>query len=315
MKTISFTQSVKEELCNAEIESVRRKYALLSAYIRTNGTLRIRNKEENILLVCQNAKISKYIYKLLKELFLADVHIGFISKKGRRTTYQIEINKNAKEVLDKLCISFMEGKIPKEIVYDDDTIAGYLTGVFLSSGSVNSPKTSNYHLELVVNNENYLKWLSHLFPKYNHTNIEPKIIKRRDKYVLYFKKSDQIADFLLMIGAINSCMEYENIRIDRDYSNNTNRLINLDTANMSKTLEAGKRQQKEIKVLINKLGIAKLGAIKVQIVARLRLENDSYSLDDIAFRASEQLGKPVTKSNVNHILRRLHNLYLDLYEH
>ena len=85
---------------------------------------------------------------------------------------------------------------------NDDTISGYLAGAFLASGSVNSPSTSNYHLEIALNSENYAKWLSKLFGKYKNGDIEPKITFRRDRYVIYFKKSDQIANFLIMIGAV-----------------------------------------------------------------------------------------------------------------
>ena len=84
----------------------------------------------------------------------------------------------------------MEGKISKNIVKNDDTISGYLAGAFLAGGSINSPETSNYHLEISVNSENYAKWLSHLFLRYKNNKIEPRIIKRRNKYILYFKKGE-----------------------------------------------------------------------------------------------------------------------------
>ena len=104
-------------------------------------------------------------------------------------------------------------------------------GAFLAAGSVNSPETSNYHLEISLNSENYAKWLSKLFARYKNSNIEPKIIKRRDKYVIYFKKSDQISNFLIIIGAVSSCLEFEDVRANRDLINNANRLTNMDTAN------------------------------------------------------------------------------------
>ena len=196
------------------------------------------------------------------------------------------------------------------MVYDDDTIAGYLAGVFLSTGSVNSPETSNYHLEMSFNNENYARWLLHLFPKYSHTNIDPRLIKRREKYVVYIKKSDQIADFLLLIGAVTACMDFENVRIDRDFVNNANRLTNLDTANMSKTVKSGKRQQEEIKYLINKYGLENLGNQKVQLVIKYRLEMMSAPLEEIASLVSMDLNTHVSKSNINHIFRKLHERFL-----
>ena len=227
----------------------------------------------------------------------------------KKTYYIIHVDDEAEQLLEDLDISFLEGKISKNIVKNDDTISGYLAGAFLACGSVNSPLTSNYHLELTLNSENYAKWLSKLFGKYKNSNIEPKITKRREQFVLYFKKSDQIANFLIMIGAVSACMEFENVRVDRDFANSANRLANSDMANMKKTIDTGRRQQAEIRVIDEKLGINNIPNIKERELAILRLEYESASLSDLANMLSEKLGKPVTKSNVNHLFISLHKLY------
>ena len=127
---------------------------------------------------------------------------------------------------------------------------------FLSKDySVNSPVTSNYHLEIALNSENYAKWLAKLFAKYKNSNIEPKITQRRDEYVIYFKKSDQISNFLIMIGAVSSCLDFEDVRANRDLMNNANRLTNMDTANMKRTIETGSRQAEEIALIDQILGL------------------------------------------------------------
>ncbi len=311
MEHVSFAKSVKEEITTLEIESLAKKRALLAGYIRINGSLLIRNKHSILRLPSENAKISKYIYSLLIDVYQCDVHIDF-PKKAKRTLYVVSVNSKADVILDDLDINFLEGKISKNIVYNDETIAGYLTGVFLATGSINSPNTSNYHMELSINDENHAKWISHLFPRYKHTNIEPKITKRREKHLIYFKKSDQIAEFLLMMGAVSSCMEFENVRIDRDYRNSANRLTNLDTANMTKTVEAGKRQAKEIKELVDKIGLNNLGNQKIQMVAKYRMDYEASPLEEIASMVSEELDEDITKSNVNHILRKLHEMYIKL---
>ena len=314
---ISFTQTVKEELVNNAYESIDRLRALLSAYIRVNATISIRNKHTHIMLKNENAKISKFIYTNINSIYGTTAHLLYRNKGNTRKTYYIiDIDEASEEILEDLEISFLEGKISKNIVKNDDTISGYLAGAFLASGSVNSPLTSNYHLEISLNNDNYAKWLSKLFSKYKNSNIEPKIIKRREKYVIYFKKSDQIANFLIMIGAVSACMEFENVRVDRDFANSANRLANSDMANMKKTIETGKRQIKEIQLIDEKLGIKNIPNIKAKELAYLRLENESYSLNDLATLLSEKLGKNVTKSNVNHLFIYLHDLYMRLnHEH
>ena len=310
---ISFTQRVKEELVNNEYDSNDRLRALLSAYIRINATISFRNKHTHLKLKSENGKTAKFIYQTINSIYGNTAHMSYMDKGNtKKTYYLIDIDEASETILDDLEISFMEGKISKNIVRNDDTISGYLAGAFLASGSVNSPVTSNYHLEISLTNENYAKWLSKLFGKYKNSNIEPKITKRRENYIVYFKKSDQIANFLIMIGAVSACMEFENVRVDRDFANTANRLANGDMANMKKTLIAGKRQQEEMRVIEAKLGIKNIPNIKERELAFLRLENDSLSLIELANILSEKLGKTITKSNVNHLFISLHNLYLRL---
>ena len=310
---VSFTQLVKEELVNNTYDSIDRLRALLSAYIRINATISIRNKHTHLVLKNENGKIAKFIYSKINSIYGMTAHMSYMDKGNTKKTYYIiDIDEASEDILDDLEISFLEGKISKNIVKNDDTISGYLAGAFLASGSVNSPLTSNYHLEIALNNDNYAKWLSKLFGKYKNSNIEPKIIKRREKHVVYFKKSDQIANFLIMIGAVSACMEFENVRVDRDFANSANRLANSDMANMRKTINTGRRQIEEIKLIDEKLGIKNIPNLKAKELAYLRLENESYSLSDLAGLLSEKLGKTVTKSNVNHLFIYLHNLYLRL---
>ena len=311
---ITFSQVVKEELVSDVDLSTERLEALLSAYIRINGVISYSNKKTNIILRTENAKISRFIYSSLKSIFPeAAIDLQFLRKNNRRKhTYYLIYIYDADSILEKLSVSYLEGKIPKDIVYNDETISGYLAGAFLASGSINSPETSNYHLEIATVSENYAKWLSKLFLKYKKIEMCPKITKRRDKYLIYFKKSDQISNFLIMIGAANSCMEFENQRAYRDYSNNSNRLINLDMANMSKTTEVAERQIKEIKYIDDVLGIHNFHNPKKELLCYFRLDNESLSMSDLAKKLSEELGLNITKSNVNHMFRDLHALYLKL---
>ena len=307
METLTFSQKVKEELCSNIYDSQKRLRALLCGFVRTNGTAVFRDKKTVVSLKSENAKIAKFIYQNISGLLNINCKLKF-TKNKKRQTYLIEIS-DGDNLIEMLEISFLEGKISKNIVFNDETIAGYLAGAFLASGSVNSPETSNYHLEIMVNSENYAKWLGKLFLKYKGSNIEPKIILRRGNYVLYFKRSDRISDFLIMIGAVNCCMEFEDLRINRDFLNSTNRLTNSDMANMKKTYETGLRQSKEIKVIINRIGLENLENDKMRQLCLLRLENESASLGDLAILLSKKIGFTVSKSNINHIFRSIHTLY------
>ena len=308
----SFTSKVKEELVSNTYPSNDRLRALLSAYIRINGSLVFRHKKTLLQLNMENAKVGKFIYQNINDIYNTKAELIVKERKNLNKTksYMIEIDESSETIMDDLEISFLEGKISKNIVKNDDTISGYLAGAFLAAGSVNSPVTSNYHLEIALNSENYAKWLAKLFAKYKNSNIEPKITSRRDQYVLYFKKSDQISNFLIMIGAVSSCLEFEDVRADRDLNNSYNRLTNMDTANMKRTIETGKRQAEEIRIIEQYLGIDNLGNIKERELCHLRLENEAASLQELADLMSERFKKTITKSNINHLFRSIHEFYL-----
>ena len=310
---VTFTSLIKEELVSDVDLSIERLQALLSAYIRINAVISYSHKKTNIILKTDKAKIAKFIYSSIKKIQEGvDIKLDFVRKNNRKKTFYHVIINDADNLLDTLSVSFLEGKIPKDVVYNDETISGYLAGAFLATGSINSPKTSNYHLEITTVSENYAHWLAKLFPKYKKIEMSPKIIERREKYVIYFKKSDQISNFLIMIGATNCCMEFENQRAYRDFTNNTNRLANLDYANMNKTTEVALRQIEEIKYIDDVLGIHNFHNPKKELLCYFRLDNESLSMSDLADKLSEELGIKITKSNVNHLFRDLHALYLKL---
>ena len=310
----SFTSQVKEELVTNSYPSSDRLRALLSAFIRINGSLLFRNKKTLLQLNMENAKIGKFIYQTINDIYHTDVEliVKENQKFSKNKSYSILIDESSEGIMDDLEISFLEGKISKNIVKNDDTISGYLAGAFLAAGSVNSPVTSNYHLEIALNSENYAKWLAKLFGKYKNSNIEPKITQRRDQYVIYFKKSDQISNFLIMIGAVSSCLEFEDVRANRDLMNSANRLTNMDTANMKRTIETGLRQVEEIKLIDQLLGIDNIKNIKERELCKLRLANEAASLQELADMMSEIFKKTITKSNINHLFRSIHELYLRL---
>ena len=309
---VSFTSKVKEELVSNSYPSNDRLRALLSAFIRINGSLIFRHKRTLLQLNMENEKIARFIYHNINDIYKSNAEIVVKERNNlsKNKSYMIEIDESSETIMDDLEISFMEGKISKNIVKNDDTISGYLAGAFLAAGSVNSPVTSNYHLEIALNSENYAKWLAKLFAKYKNSNIEPKITTRRDQYVLYFKKSDQISNFLIMIGAVSSCLEFEDVRADRDLNNSYNRLTNMDTANMKRTIETGQRQVEEIKIIDQYLGIDNLGNIKERELCHLRLENETASLQELADMMSDKFKKTITKSNINHLFRSIHEFYL-----
>lgn len=308
----SFSQLVKEEICLNNTFSIQRKKALLSAYIRMNGYLSIESNKSFLTLQTENAKVAKHIYQLIKEIYNPTIHFIYVKNKklNKTTSYKTIIEKKVDDIFNDLELSFIENKISKNIVYNDDTIAGYLSGAFLASGSMNSPINSKYHLEIACQDEDFANRILKLFLKYKNTIFEPKIIKRRQQYVVYLKRSDKIGDFLIMCGAINACIEFENVRIDRDFVNNANRLTNLDTANMTKTVNVAKKQMEWINTIDKNLGIDNIVNKKIKILCSLRKNNESASLAELASLMSQSLNLVVSKSNVAHLFKKIEEMAL-----
>ena len=313
---VSFTQKVKEELCTIEFSDIALR-SLLSAFVKVNCVLSFRDCKKEIILRTENAKIAKMIYKAIGRLY--GVPRRFVYAKAmnfKKKLYYNIVVEEAEYVLSDLEVSMIETKIPKNIVSSDEAIATYLCGAFLSSGSCNSPKKSNYHLEIALNDENYAKWFVRLFNKYNGGEFDAKIIQRRKQFVVYLKKSAQISDFLILIGATNSALEFENVRISRDFSNIGNRLSNLDAANLAKTNKAAKSQIEDIKIIDEIIGIDAIENNKQKELMKLRLEDEDASLQELAYRLSERIDSTVSRSNINHLFRAIHvkaNQYRDIY--
>ncbi|MCQ2753008.1 MAG: DNA-binding protein WhiA [Bacilli bacterium] len=300
----SFATAVKEEIASRSYQN-ERLLAIVSAFTRINGTLVIKDKREYILLKLENSKIAKFLYASIQKLFQISPTISYLKKKSfhQNTCYLISVE--SAHLLNQLHIDFLESKIDKSFAKNTETIGGYLAGAFLASGSVNSPRSSNYHLEIACNDLSYAKWFTRLMSKYHDSSFMAKIIKRRDKYIVYLKRSDQISDFLVLVGATDACLYFENTRVDRDYANVLNRMQNLDTANLSKTLKTAKQDIKIINKLIKRDGLVNLGSEKMITLCELRIKYPEASLDELATHLSKAMGETVSKSNVNHLLRAL----------
>lgn len=296
---ISFSRIVKEEIVFNDFNQDCEK-AILCAMIKIVGTLSLSQSGLSLTIRTENPKIASKLHKLLKDLY--QPHIEFrISRKmklKKNNVYILKVSK-AREILDDLHL--MEGiglqNIPdKSLLKSDEQKRAYLAGVFLSCGSVNNPDTSNYHLEMSVNEEDYALFIQELM---NQFELNAKMIQRRNKYVVYLKSAEKIGDFLRAIGASQSVMDFEMTRIDRSMANTVNRWNNCDIANEMKAMSASQSQIEDIAYVIDKAGLEILDA-KTQTVAQLRLENPELTLNELADTYYQQTGLKISKSGLHH---------------
>ena len=196
----------------------------------------------------------------------------------------------------------LEHSIPSSYLVDDISLKkAYLRGIFLSTGSINDPKKSRYHLEFVVDSEEYANFISSLL---NEFFLNSKVIKRENKYMIYIKEAEKIGDFLRIANATNALLYYEDIRIYRENKNMTNRLNNCEQANVDKTIMAASNQIKDIEFIKEKDAYDLLDD-KLKTLVDYRIKYPDVSLQELSDIMSHELNTKITKSGLNHRFTRL----------
>lgn len=292
---MSYTSIVKNEVSKLDMVETE-NISELSAIIRNIGQI-----GENIKISSENASVSRRIFTLIKKIYHFNPKI--VVRRGynfnKNYIYIIEINQKIDLIKRDLSL---DQEIPKEYIYADEfLIRAYLRGLFLSSGSINDPKKSQYHLEFIVDNLNYAKFISKLLNKFN---LKSKYLKRENKYMVYIKEAEKISDFLRIMNATNSLFYYEDIRIYRDHKNMTNRLNNCEQANIDKVIEMATKQIKEINK-IKKIGGLELLDEKTKEVAIYRLKYPDVSLVELSEIISIETGKQISKSGIYHRFNKI----------
>ena len=297
---ISFSRQVKEEIVFNEFDECCKR-ALLLAILKINGNLSLTSQGLQLQLRTENAKIASKVHKLLKDIYQPQIEF-LISKKmklRKNNVYILRITK-AKEILDDL--QLLTHTIPSEDILRKDCCArAYLAGAFLAGGSVNDPSTSNYHLEVSCQNHDLALYIKEVM---NRFDLKAKYIERRNKDVIYIKSAEKIGDFLRIVCAQKSLMDFENQRIDRDFSNNINRWDNCVIANEMKTMQAGASQIADIEVIDAYNAWSDFDE-KTVIIAKIRKENPDVSLAELANIYVEETGKSISKSGINHQLKKI----------
>lgn len=305
---MSFAQEVKNELCQIELSDVG-NLAQLGAMIVANGTLVISNKEFHLKMVFSQAMIAKRFVLLVKQRYQIDCDLYTSKRPNLRKDYiyDVIIKDKVKDILEDVGLykaNTLDQKVSRALLKDEEAIQAYLAGWFLVAGSMNSPRSTNYHAEFRCHKEIHAKELVSLLKKYY---IDAKIVLRRNDYVVYVKASDKIADILRVIGAHQALMMYEDIRIQRDFHNSLIRLDNCEVANEMKTIKTGARQVAAIQKLIDYHRLEFLDQ-KLIDIAHLRLANPEMSLNELSHLYQSETGITMSKSGIKHRLDKLINL-------
>ena len=167
---------------------------------------------------------------------------------------------------------------------------------FIKSGSINDPN-KKYHLQIMFKLKKKADEMQTLL---NNFNIHARVIKKEKEYMLYLKDGEEISQFLALIGANSSVIKFEEIRVIKETRNDINRLVNCETANLNKTINAAVKQIEDIKLIKKKNEFASLPE-SLQEIAEIRIQNPDVSLIELG----KLLKEPIGKSGVNHRLKKL----------
>ncbi len=311
---MSFSSETKNEIARFKENNKNIEQAELSAIVQMAGSIQIAGlKRINIKITTELNSIARRVFKFLKKEFNINTTIAVnknqMLKRNNSYVLMVKSEHGAEALLKKLGILenrdgfFPTNRVPSEMFYDEELKRGYIRGAFLGGGSLSDPE-KNYHLEFVANNEEYAESLKDLI---NSLGFNSKIVARKNSFVVYLKESEQISDLLSMIGGYQALLSLQNTKIMKQMRNNVNRIVNCETANLSKTVNAAVRQVENIKLIQDRIGISSLPE-SLQEIAILRIENEDMSLKELG----EMLNPPISKSGVNHRLKKIEQIANDL---
>lgn len=283
---MSFSSELKEELSKisnlAKKEEVR--YELLGYLISRNASV-IKN---SIRYATESEYNINRFSKLLRNLDI-DHKIEFDGKsfiimfKTKNCIQEIEI------IDEKIIVQNL-----KEIKENEKK--SIIRGAFLGAGSINNPENT-YHLEINLSNKNNLEYLFNILKE---ININGKKLEQDNKYSIYLKDGQEIFTIIALIGANRSALQFEDIRVQKEMRGKVNRIVNCQTANLNKTINASVEQIDAIRKLQQNNKFNKLDE-NLKEIALLRLEYPDMPLVELG----KKLKVPVGKSGVNYRLKKI----------
>lgn len=299
---MSFSNDVKNELSRIETNEPCCDKAELLGLLRMSGAIIIRGSNVGIHFSTENAALARRVLQLLKSNYQVQTEVVITRsrrlKKNNRYQVRVIPAPQVSKALTELQLLSVESDLKNPLLNNHCCKRTFLRGAFLGGGSISRP-SSDYHLEMVTGNEDF----AHSIIKVMHSfSLKAKLTDRKNDFIVYLKDGESITKFLSVIGAHNSMMDFENVRIVKEMRNNVNRVVNCETANLNKVVKAAVRQINCIKYIEQHLGLNQLPQA-LQDTARLRLEYPDASLNELV-----EYSGGIGKSGINHRLKKLQEM-------
>lgn len=321
---MSFSTKVKEEIGRHLSRSRHCRIAELLALVLATGEVSFQDGTVELHLKPENELISKKLCLLIDVLFERQIqyelsdkciiitnqdmvdrvlqtiklydYVDFLEEDWLDEDELMAIEDDTVTYVSSHGISLQNCQFPKQVIQKDCCKKAFLRGIFLATGSVSDPSKA-YHFEIVVRNKDMAASVQEVMQSFL---LDAKVVKRKKYYIVYLKEGAMIVDMLKIMEASVNLMDMENVLILKEMRNDINRRVNCETANIKKTVNAARRQIDDIIYIEKKKGLKYLSDSLRQI-AELRLEEPDANLVELG----EMLNPPVSKSGVNHRLRKI----------
>lgn len=302
----SFATEVKNEMARLTPGSSCCRTAELAALLRMGATITFGlHHTFGLNFTTENAAVARKVLQLLKSErreLATEITVSRARRLKKNNSYSVRV-KPAPQVAGLLeQLGFLQDESlnmesDSGILKKTCCRAAYLRGAFQGGGSVNRPEAA-YHLEFATGNYGFAQLLHSLLKR---MEFPAGLTDRKETYVVYLKEGDAIMDLLAMCEAEESVAALEVARNVKEVREQVNRLVNCETANLQKTVDAAGRQLAVIREMQADGRLQKLTP-KLREAAEARLAQPEASLQELA----ETLG--LTKSGLNHRLRKIREI-------
>ena len=254
---MSFSGKVKEEL-SRQISTARHcQIAEIAAILSVCGQVSISANDHFCVTVhTENVSVARKYFTLVEKTFNIEavIHVRKNVYLKKSNVYRVEVPSHEDTVRILQATKFMS---PEQEIADDLSVMSrlviqkecckraFLRGTFLAAGSISDPE-KGYHLEIVCSTMERAEQIQSIMKEFE---LDARIVTRKKNQVVYLKEGSQIVDFLGVVEAGSALMNLENIRIRKEISNNINRKVNCETANIGKTVSAAVKQIEDIRYI------------------------------------------------------------------
>ena len=298
----SFASDVKNALSRTDTERECCQTAELAALLRMGASM-VTDGEHGLGLRFEaaSAAVARRVIRLLRTMDTG-IETSVAMERTpqlRRRTYIVNIT--AGEAVTPLLtrLGFLEAGMLRagtdmELIRKKCCRAAYLRGAFLGGGSVNRPEAS-CHLEITAKSATMGRALHTLLRR---LHFPVGLTDRRDTYVVYLKEGDAVMDFLALIGAEEAAEEIEVARNLKEVRAQVNRLVNVETANLQRAVDAAAQQLAAIERLASTGRLAALSE-DLRETAEMRRAHPEVSMAELAALCH------ISKSGMSHRLRKI----------